>query len=99
MKLITAEILKKSPALYANEKKSAAETPIVAKFFTPWSNWTWYMTEYNPETGEAFGLVEGFETELGYFSVPELESITGPMGLKIERDIHFSGRTLADVMT
>jgi hypothetical protein len=43
-----------------------------------------------------FGLVVGLETELGYFTLNELESVRGPMGLKIERDRHFSG-TLADV--
>jgi len=36
-----------------------------------------------------FGYVCGFENELGYFQLEELESLVGPGGLKIERDIHF----------
>jgi hypothetical protein len=38
---------------------------------------------------EAFGYVQGFEGELGYFSIDELEYATGPMGLHIERDMSF----------
>ncbi|MEM7630057.1 MAG: DUF2958 domain-containing protein [Planctomycetota bacterium] len=30
-----------------------------------------------------FGLVDGHEVELGYFSFDEIESIRGPGGLKI----------------
>jgi len=36
-----------------------------------------------------FGLVAGLETELGYISLRELQSVTGPMGLRIERDLWF----------
>ena len=60
------------------------------KFFTPWSNWTWYGVEYNPEEKLFFGYVKGLEKEWGYFSLQELESIKGPFGLKIERDLHFT---------
>ena len=43
-----------------------------------------------------YGLVEGFETEWGYFSLDELESVNGPFGLKIERDLHFEPRKVGD---
>jgi hypothetical protein len=36
-----------------------------------------------------FGLVEGLETEWGYFSLSELQSIRGPGGIRIERDKFF----------
>ncbi len=36
-----------------------------------------------------FGLVDGFERELGYFSLSELESVHGPYGVGIERDLYF----------
>jgi hypothetical protein len=35
------------------------------------------------------------ESELGYFSLSELESVRGPFGLPIERDVYF--RTLPTV--
>ena len=98
MKLLTKEILNKVPHLYANEGKHLSEVPIIAKFFTPWSCWTWYMTELDPKTLVGFGLVEGFEKELGYFSFVELEEIRGPGGLTIERDLHFGQHMLSEFM-
>lgn len=95
--LMTKEIEAKTPRLYANEERSAEETMITAKFFTPDSNWTWYVTEYDPEQRLCFGLVDGFEAELGYFSLDEIESVTGPLGLSVERDRHFTPCTLADM--
>jgi len=45
-----------------------------------------------------FGLVDGFCKELGYFSLNELKSVKGSFGLGIERDRHFSGKMLSDVL-
>jgi hypothetical protein len=95
MKLLTKANLAALPALYANSEKTAEDVPVPVKFFTPDSNWTWYATEYDPAEGRFFGLVCGFEAELGYFTLAEIESARGPLGLKIERDLHWSG-TLAD---
>ena len=64
----------------------------VLKFFTPWSNWSWYVTEGEKESNGDwlfFGFVEGMEREWGSFRLSELTSVTGPMGLKIERDRWF----------
>ncbi len=63
------------------------------KFFTPDSNWTWYASEFDGED-IFFGLVVGFEIELGYFSLSELEAARGPLGLPIERDRYFEPTTL-----
>lgn len=94
MMLLTKEIRKRLPPLYTNEN---IPDPIVqVKFFTPWSNWTWYATEFDGED-TFFGLVFGFEKELGYFSLSELESLTGPWGLKIERDMHFEPKPLSEI--
>lgn len=97
MMLLTKEIRSKLPPLYSQDAKDPADIPVVVKFFTPDSEWTWYATEFDGED-TFFGLVDGFESELGYFSLRELESVKGPMGLPIERDRYFSGRTLKDVM-
>jgi len=35
---------------------------------------------------------------LGYFVLSELQKVNGPCGLKIERDLHFTG-TLAEVIS
>lgn len=93
MKLLTEEIKKKLPPLYATESTPIEEKNFVCKFFAPWSFWTWYVIEgEKEEDGDwcFFGYVEGFEKEYGYFCLSELESVNGPLGLRIERDINFS---------
>lgn len=92
MELLDGESRAVLPALYTTEKLgSDAIAPI--KFFTPDSNWTWYPTEFDG-TDIFFGLVSGFEVELGYFSLSELESARGQLGLPIERDLDFHPTSL-----
>ena len=96
MKLLTKQIQRTLPKLYEQDSKGLNAIAYV-KFFTPDSNWTWYGTEYDGED-TFFGLVDGFEKELGYFSLSELESVKGPYGLKIERDLYFVPTTLKQLM-
>jgi len=96
-KLLTKENLRNLPSLYTNENQPIGCEVAQVKFFTPWTNWTWYVTEYNPETRIFFGLVVGHEVELGYFSLDEIESVRGPFGLRIERDMHFKPVPLSNV--
>ena len=44
-----------------------------------------------------FGLVDGQEKELGYVALSELESVRGPMGLPIERDLWWKPRSLEEI--
>jgi hypothetical protein len=93
MKLLTKELLKKLPPLYSTEKDS--DPTAVVKFFTPDSNWTWFATEFDGED-TFFGRVDGFESELGYFSLSELKSVRGALGLPVERDRWFSPKPLSE---
>jgi hypothetical protein len=86
----------KLPQLYSGENEGLDALAQV-KFFTPDSNWTWYATEFDGED-IFFGLVDGFELELGYFSLKELKEVAGPLGLPIERDIHFEPKSLNELM-
>jgi len=95
MKLITAEIEKKIPALYATDGQK--EKDVAVKFFSPWAGWAWYAVEGQKlENGdwEFFGLVDGNGKEFGYFLLSQLEAIAGPAGLRIERDRHFNGKII-----
>ncbi len=95
MELLPGHLRAILPPLYSQEKVALkAVAPI--KFFTPDANWTWYPTEFDGND-LFFGLVSGFEVELGYFSLTELEAITGPFQLPIERDLYFEPATLADL--
>lgn len=91
---IPAELAERLPNLYATQHE---DDPLVwIKLFTPDSSWTWYLIEYDPLDRLAFGLVQGHEEELGYFSLEELEQLRGPLGLPVERDLHFAPRRLAE---
>lgn len=98
--LLTAEDRRTLPALYSTER---AEDPTVqVKFFSPYSNWTWYVLEggVSPETGRYtfFGLVVGMETELGYFDLDELASATVFRGTPaVERDTSWRSTPLSAV--
>lgn len=96
MKLLTQEIRAKLPKLYATEKVPLGDKILVAKFFTPDSNWTWYATEFDGKD-LFFGLVDGFEREWGYFTLRELENATGPMGLHIERDMYWTPKKFKEL--
>ena len=99
MKMMTKAIEKKIPAIYSNEDVPTYAKKAAVKFFTPWSNWTWYAFEGEKnEDGdwEFFGLVVGMEKEYGYFTLSELMSVRGPAGLKIERDRGFEDRVVPD---
>ena len=74
--LMTDEMLKRVPELYAQEEIDLADKEVHAAYIIPFkSNWTWYMTEYDRESGEAFGLVVGIEPEWGYFNLNELKEL------------------------
>ena len=87
MKLLTKEI--ESMFKKVGYQDGVEDPVVVAKFFTPWTNWTWFATEYDPESRLFFGMVHGHEKELGYFSLDELASVKGPFGMGIERDMAF----------
>jgi len=93
--LIPDEIAKQLPALYSQEEKGEDALAVV-KLFTPWTSWTWYASEYDPEQRLCFGVVVGHERELGYFSIAELEQIRGPGGLTIERDLYWRPKPLKE---
>ena len=52
MKLLTKELEKKLPQIGENDEKSVPEEKVIAwvKLFTPDSNWTWWIAEYEPKT-------------------------------------------------
>jgi len=91
MKLLTQDLLKRFEQVGSQEDKS--DPLVIAKFFNPTGASNWYATEYDPKNKMFFGYVSIFNDdndEWGYFSQTELESLKGPFGLGIERDIYFS---------
>ena len=104
MKLLTQEIREKLPPLNAQDGKGGKAIAYL-KLFTPDSGFTWWIFEGSPikdENGNEidfhfFALVQGQCKELGYVNLRELEDVRGPMGLPIERDLHWQPRTLEEI--
>jgi len=99
MKLLTKDIydrLVKNGRIreqLAQSCKAVADFIPVVKLFTPDAGCTWLLTELDPEDPDtAFGLCDlGLGCpELGTVRISELESVRGPLGLGLERDIHFT---------
>ena len=86
MKLLTQEIKKQLPRLYATEGTPLEDKPVICKFFNPCGAGTWYAVEGEEQDGDFifFGLVDLHEKEWGYFSLNELQSI------KLRYGLHFS---------
>ena len=97
--LMTQKLAAAIPALGTNENaRDYDEVLAPAKLFSPYSNWTWYITEMDPVTGQCFGLVDGFEKEIGYFDLTELAETTVFGGVPaVERDLYWEPMTLGEI--
>jgi hypothetical protein len=110
--LLPETLKERMPPLYSQEHER--DPLVVVKYFDPVGSWTWYATEGSPVDEDGymdtnkekvdflfFGLVVGFEPELGYFSLNELktakEGLRGIRALPIERDSHFRAQRLSEV--
>ena len=97
MKLLTKQLRKVLPPLYSQDNR---DPTVFAKFFTPDSNWTWFVTEGSPQKGDfiCFGYVIGLDEKWGCFLISELESVRGPLGLPIEKDLYFRPGPFSEVI-
>ncbi len=79
--------------LIANGKTQGDHAPVV-KFFSPVGAATWLFSELDEDGDILFGMCDlGFGCpELGSASLAEIAEVTLPLGLTIERDLHFEGR-------
>jgi hypothetical protein len=105
MKLLTAEqerLMLQNGAVNAEcsllGKRPKDFMPVV-KLFCPWGGATLLLTELHPNDPDiAFGLCDlgtGFP-ELGSVRLSEIAAVTGPGGLRIERDLWFhANKTLS----
>jgi hypothetical protein len=80
MELLPDALRVQIPALYAQDE---SPDPIAhLKYISLLTGWIWYVTEFDGKD-VFFGLVQGFEEELGYFSLTELTANN------VQRDRHF----------
>jgi hypothetical protein len=97
MRMMTKELEEAFAKQGSTEGKPEEEIMALGHFFT--GSWDWWATEYDPERRLFFGLVRGFEVELGYFSLEEFEANScdiRPLG-GIERDLYWRPKSLAEI--
>ena len=93
--LMTREITEGLPRLY--EQDGAEDLTVYVHYFSCVNGWDWWLLEFDG-TDEVFGLVEGYDDELGYFSIKEMEELNRQMGFAaVERDEHFEPKPLGAV--
>ena len=92
MELIPQEAKQQIPKLYETEEQN---NPIAyVKLFL--DAWTWYITEMSIDNNICFGyVISPFGAELGYFSLEEIKSIKGSLGIGVELDLEFKPTKLS----
>lgn len=92
--------LKSAPALYATEETPRDEKMVVAHYFLGSNDW--WVVEVNPDTAIAFGYVclngDVYSSELGYFSLPELEDIAIAGFHVVQRDLDWEPTPLKQIL-
>jgi len=102
MELMTKGIKEAFKKQGDTSSKEASDIKIIVKYFNPCGVGTWYCYEYNEEDEILWcyanlGMPEF--AECGTVSLKELREVTSPpLGLGIERDLHFGDHTLQEVM-
>jgi len=104
MKLLPYRIRERLPGLGGQDGRSG-KAVAYAKCFSADGPSAWYITEGSPVRDKdnfvvdyaLFGLVEGQSKGLGFFMLSDLETIRGPMGLPIERDLRWEPKTLEEI--
>ena len=94
-KLLSKEQLSNLPNLY--ETEDLVDPLCHIKLFTPDSNFTWYIIESSIDDNLCYGYVVGLESELGYFTLEEIEDVRGSLGLTVETDTSFKPTLLSIV--
>ena len=92
MKLMTKSI--KEKAVKQFDEGSDMEQKVVAKFFDAMGGWKWFLMNMDGDDGDyCWGIVQGYEVEMGSFSMSELQS----MSPRIQRDRYFEPMKAKDV--
>lgn len=100
-KLMTKELLKRFAQVGRQESVPFEDKLVIAKYFNPYGRWTYYATEFDPETRCFFGYADGVDfPEWGYTSLDEIEQtgirVAGYL-LPLERDCFFQECKFSEV--
>lgn len=97
---MTKELEKKMPTYEEIEDVKYDDLKVLVHYFNPAGRGNWFGVSYDPETRIMFGYVSIFgdwNDEAGDFSLQELEELKLPLGLSIERNLHWTPKSLKEV--
>lgn len=103
MQLLTQKL--RSRFEWIGRQEGVLDSIVVAKFFAPSGEATWFATEFYPEDRRFFGFVQGVsphpeDDEWAYFSLDELEQTrVPPFNLPIERDLYWTEGPFSQVVS
>ena len=87
------------PTIPETRSRYHSEIVCKVKLFNPTGRATWYLAAYDPETRTAWGVADVDGPELGPIAMPAIVGFRGRFGLPIERDLHYSPRTMAVLLS
>lgn len=79
MELLPKELEETLPKLYETENTPTTEKTLIIRYISIYSNFEWYLCEFDKDTKTAFGyVISGLGedcNEWGYFNLEEMENI------------------------
>lgn len=85
------------PKLYATEHIAMEDKIARVKLYSPVMGWEWYIIETD-DGNYCFGLVKGYETEFGYFTVSELMELRTVDGYAVYQDYDFVACSVKELL-
>ncbi len=100
MKLLTKAIENKFAKTGDLSQTPIDDITVICKWFNPCGGHTWYVYERLDDDIFMAFVTDGnpMFAECGTVSLAELQSITLPFGMSIERDINFEPRPLKEII-
>jgi hypothetical protein len=95
------QYIRATDKLPSTDAAYAEEDPLCrVKLFPPGAGFTYYIAGFDPETGLAYGVVHGFEKELGDFDLNEIAAVrVRPFGLPFERDLYWTPKRVSELLS
>ena len=96
MGTIPQEILRELPVYLATDYLPWEMKTARARLFSPLNGWSWYLVEADPD-GYCFGLVFGWESEWGPWTLQEIAEVNRSIPGAVLYDETFTPTTMDEV--
>lgn len=93
------QYIRASDKLPSTDEAAAMVDPMCRVKLFGGGSWTWFIAGFDPETGMAFGVTKGWETEIGDVDLNEIKTLRIAFGLPVERDLHWTPQSVQQLMS